>query len=196
MSTWFGDFNTICFSACVPLPSCNLLRSNNQNVSLSGLVSGAEADQCLSGPTSNVRDYSTAVIVVLGIVFIVYRRLRRPFGMSSAVGRAEMNMLLFTYSCILLLQFFTIGGIARNNGTFMVWASALHLGATACFFWTLIINAVILFQFVEDNTKTIQASRTMWQIRQTNAGLCARANMKTPLPSQLGRRGGQHGSSS
>jgi hypothetical protein len=91
MATWFGDFNNICFSACVPLPSCNLLRSNNHNVSLSGLASGAEAGQCLSGPTSNVRDYSTAVIVVLGIVFIVHRRLRRPFGMSSAVGTGLIN---------------------------------------------------------------------------------------------------------
>ncbi|KAF9280701.1 hypothetical protein BGZ68_007076 [Mortierella alpina] len=73
--------------------------------------------------------------------------------MFAAVGRTEMGVLFFTYTCILLLQVFTVGGAIPRSRTFMVWTSAFHLGIMVSFFWTLIINALILFQFVEDGTK-------------------------------------------
>ncbi|KAF9956042.1 hypothetical protein BGZ72_003068 [Mortierella alpina] len=64
-----------------------------------------------------------------------------------------MGVLFFTYTCILLLQIFTVGGVIPRSRTFMVWTSAFHLGIMVSFFWTLIVNALILFQFVEDGTK-------------------------------------------
>ncbi|KAF9100728.1 hypothetical protein BGX29_006339 [Mortierella sp. GBA35] len=63
--------------------------------------------------------------------------------MFVAVGRMEIGFLYMIYIFILLLQIFTIGGVVSRNRTFMVWASALHLGALVCFFWTLIITALV-----------------------------------------------------
>ncbi|KAK3823521.1 MAG: hypothetical protein J3Q66DRAFT_385870 [Benniella sp.] len=54
-----------------------------------------------------------------------------------------MTMLVMLYGCILALQFFTIGGVLLEHRTFKMWASAIHLGVIVCFFWTLIINALI-----------------------------------------------------
>jgi len=54
-----------------------------------------------------------------------------------------MAMMYLVYTCVLFLQIFTIGGLFESNGTFLIWASALHLGALVCFFWTLIVNAFI-----------------------------------------------------
>lgn len=54
-----------------------------------------------------------------------------------------MAKLYFVYTCVLFLQVFTIGGLFESNGTFLIWASALHLGALVCFFWTLLVNAFI-----------------------------------------------------
>ncbi|KAF9574793.1 hypothetical protein EC968_005579 [Mortierella alpina] len=73
--------------------------------------------------------------------------------MVPCAGRSEMGMLFFTYTCILLLQVFTVGSAIPRSRTFMVWTSAFHLGIMVSFFWTLIVNALILFQFVEDGTK-------------------------------------------
>jgi hypothetical protein len=54
-----------------------------------------------------------------------------------------MTMLVMLYGCIMVLQFFTIGGVLPEHRTFMMWASAIHLSVIVCFFWTLIINALI-----------------------------------------------------
>ena len=51
------------------------------------------------------------------------------------------------YSSILLFQVFTVGGVLVNDNrthrTFLVWVTALHLGALVCFFWTLVITALV-----------------------------------------------------
>lgn len=59
------------------------------------------------------------------------------------------------YSSILFLQVFTVGGVLVNDNrthrTFLVWTTALHLGALVCFFWTLVITALVrkvLFSFL------------------------------------------------
>lgn len=67
------------------------------------------------------------------------------------IGRTEIGFLYWIYSSILLLQIFTVGGVLgssfRSNNhihqNFLIWATALHLGALVCFFWTLIITALI-----------------------------------------------------
>ncbi|CAO3565908.1 unnamed protein product [Mortierella alpina] len=143
MPPWFGDFNSLCYSTCVPLPSCNLLNETRYNAAL----------QRCKPNSAPVRDMGTIVISLLGIVFITRQILWKAHRMFAAVGRTEMGVLFFTYTCILLLQVFTIGGAIPRSRTFMIWTSAFHLGIMVSFFWTLIVNALILFQFVEDGTE-------------------------------------------
>jgi hypothetical protein len=92
--------------------------------------------------------------------------------MFAAVGRTEMAHLYTIYSFILLLQVFTVGGVLVNDNrtrrTFLVWATALHLGALVCFFWTLVITTLVLFQFTDDGTKFmrqfITGTNTIWMV--------------------------------
>jgi len=181
--SWFGDFSALC-SACVPLPTCNLLNATLRTTIL---------DHCLLTPQlgrPSVRDLGTILISLLGIVVVTHRILNKSQQMLAAVGKAisrllerkigerarpcrtveeaksgrnkqnkhpscfsfpslpllgrtEMAMMYLVYTCVLFLQIFTIGGLFESNGTFLIWASALHLGALVCFFWTLIVNAFI-----------------------------------------------------
>ncbi|ORZ28883.1 chitin synthase III catalytic subunit [Lobosporangium transversale] len=164
MVPWFGDIYSLCFMACVPLPTCNLLKNATlqarpQPQSYSSTIQVHEQEQfhqCfLYGSNNNdssIQDPGTMTVSLLGFFFIAFL-LSNSHRKSSAVGRIEMSILFMIYSCILFLQIFTIGGVGSSSKKFIIWATALHLGATVSFFWTLIVNAFILYQFVDDGTK-------------------------------------------
>ncbi|KAK3844520.1 MAG: chitin synthase III catalytic subunit-domain-containing protein [Linnemannia gamsii] len=174
---WFGDFNALCITSCIPLPACNLLlpstalTTGNDTLtsyfqtssSSAGAGAGARAevgemgtfeDRCLNTGWP-VRDVGSVVVSVLGLAFVTWRILCKSRRMFSAVGRTEIGFLYMIYSVILLLQIFTVGGVLvpRTHQNFLMWATALHLGALVCFFWTLVITALVLFQFTDDGTK-------------------------------------------
>ncbi|KAF9096803.1 hypothetical protein BGX23_010373 [Mortierella sp. AD031] len=102
------------------------------------------SDRCMNSGWP-VRDIGAVVVSVLGLVFVVRYILLKSRRMFVAVGRMEIGVLYMIYIFILLLQIFTIGGVVSRNRTFMVWTSALHLGALVCFFWTLIITALVQY---------------------------------------------------
>ncbi|KAF9143830.1 hypothetical protein BG015_000295 [Linnemannia schmuckeri] len=162
---WFGDFNALCVSSCIPLPTCNLLLpstadSIETSASALGGTAGTETmetwtGRCLNNGGWPVRDVGSVVVSVLGLLFVVRQILVKSRRMFAAVGRTEVGFLYMIYICILLLQVFTVGGVLVNNRshqTFLTWVTALQLGALVCFFWTLIITALVLFQFTDDGT--------------------------------------------
>ncbi|KAK5814320.1 chitin synthase III catalytic subunit [Linnemannia elongata] len=167
--SWFGDFNALCFSSCVLLPTCNLLSAattaaDSFETSASALQGTAETGMgmwsdnlCLNNGGWPVRDVGSVVVSVLGLLFVVRQILVKSRRMFAAVGRTEIGYLYMIYSSILFLQVFTVGGVLVNDNrthrTFLVWTTALHLGALVCFFWTLVITALVLFQFTDDGTK-------------------------------------------
>ncbi|KAG0047430.1 hypothetical protein BGZ83_007519 [Gryganskiella cystojenkinii] len=160
--SWFGDFGALC-AACVPLPSCNLLSNHTLRDSI--------LDHCLLIPRQGhpaVRDLGTILISLLGIMTVAHQILYKSHRMFAAVGRTELSIMFFIYVCVLFLQVFTIGGHFPKNKTFLIWVSAFHLGAMVCFFWDLVLNAFILFQFVEDGTRQtmlfISGTNTAWMI--------------------------------
>lgn len=112
---------------------------------------------CLNNGGWPVRDVGSVVVSVLGLLFVVRQILVKSRRMFAAVGRTEIGYLYMIYSSILFLQVFTVGGVLVNDNrthrTFLVWTTALHLGALVCFFWTLVITALVLFQFTDDGTK-------------------------------------------
>ncbi|KAF9911410.1 hypothetical protein EC991_003666 [Linnemannia zychae] len=171
--SWFGDFNALCISSCIPLPTCNLLlpvttftggnetltsysQSSSPSASSKGLETFDFMDRCLNTGWP-VRDVGAVVVSILGLAFVTRQILCKSRRMFSAVGRTEIGFLYMIYSFILLLQIFTVGGVLvpENHQNFLMWATALHLGALVCFFWTLIITALVLFQFTDDGTNPI-----------------------------------------
>ncbi|KAG9066633.1 hypothetical protein KI688_012541 [Linnemannia hyalina] len=111
--SWFGDFNALCASSCVPLPTCNLLSASDAETSAS--AQEGTAGRCLNSGGWPVRDLGSVVISVLGLLFVVRQILIKSRRMFAAVGRTEMAHLYTIYSFILLLQVFTVGGVLVNN---------------------------------------------------------------------------------
>ncbi|KAF9130001.1 hypothetical protein BGW39_003562, partial [Mortierella sp. 14UC] len=158
--SWFGDFNALCVSSCIPLPTCNLLlpatsfNAGNDTLTSSYMQTSSSSsgesetfdfmDQCLNTGWP-VRDVGAVVVSVLGLAFVTRQILCKSRRMFSAVGRTEIGFLYMIYSLVLLLQIFTVGGVLvpESHQNFLMWATALHLGALVCFFWTLVITALI-----------------------------------------------------
>ncbi|KAG0377678.1 hypothetical protein BGX24_005652 [Mortierella sp. AD032] len=67
--------------------------------------------------------------------------------MFSAVGRTEIGFLYMIYSFILLLQIFTVGGVLvpRTHQNFLMWATALHLGALFITGTNIIWMGIVVF---------------------------------------------------
>lgn len=113
-----------------------------------------------------MRDLGTVIVSVLGLIFVTIRLLVKSRRMCMAVGRAEMGLLLVVYMLILVFQIFSIG-VAPKSIKFMMWISAFHLGAIVCFFWVLICKILIMFQFIEDGTKSTVKVRSNRSSRST-----------------------------
>ncbi|VDC05846.1 unnamed protein product [Peniophora sp. CBMAI 1063] len=161
--TVFGDLQPLCSH----VPSyylCNLfyrqlLENNDQNV-----LNGASAIQ-VSAPIGINPECGTlrlgqngslgniANIVVCGLSFfftlaLVYLTNRR----KAAVGRVELTAFLIAYLITLPLQILSTGSFLEQGSTALTAITAVHAGTVAALFWTLLGNAIVATQVVEDGT--------------------------------------------
>lgn len=67
-------------------------------------------------------------------------------------GRAEFRAFLVLYFISLPLQLVTTGSFLTQGTTGLVVVTAIHAGVVAALFWTLLGNAIISTQVVEDGT--------------------------------------------
>jgi len=70
----------------------------------------------------------------------------------AAVGRVEFRIFLILYLVTLALQLITTGSFLRQGTTALVAITAIHAGFVATTFWSLLANAVVATQIVEDGT--------------------------------------------
>lgn len=68
------------------------------------------------------------------------------------LGRVELRAFLVVYLITLPLQLISTGSFLEQGTTPLVVFTAIHAGAVAALFWTLLGNAVIATQIVEDGT--------------------------------------------
>ena len=106
IGSWFGDFNALCVSSCVPLPTCNLLSATAAADSFekSAPALGAETgtgmetwndDQCLNSGGWPVRDVGSVVVSVLGLLFVVRQIFVKSRRMFAAVGTFFLTFAFF-----------------------------------------------------------------------------------------------------
>jgi hypothetical protein len=67
-------------------------------------------------------------------------------------GRVELRAFLALYLVTLPLQLITTGSFLEQGTTPLVVITAIHAGAVAALFWTLLGNALVATQVVEDGT--------------------------------------------
>jgi hypothetical protein len=72
--------------------------------------------------------------------------------LTQSPGRIELRAFLVVYLITLPLQLITTGSFLEQGTTSLVVFTAIHAGAVAALFWTLLGNALVATQIVEDGT--------------------------------------------
>jgi len=160
--TRFGDFQPLCTN--VPsYPWCNLFYRELQHTAPAALL-GVSFDSTSApvginpkcgilrtgsensvGNIANILACAFSIVVTL---WLIYRCNHR----KAAVGRVELRAFLVMYLFTLPLQLVTTGSFLEQGTTPLVVLTAIHAGAVAALFWTLLGNAIIATQVVEDGT--------------------------------------------
>ncbi|KAH9030742.1 chitin synthase III catalytic subunit [Lactarius pseudohatsudake] len=160
--TRFGDFKPLCRD--VPsYPWCNLFYRELQHRAPAALL-GASFDtksapvginpKCgipRTGSENSIGNVANIIACAFSIVvtlWLIYRCNHR----KAAVGRVELRAFLVVYLFTLPLQLVTTGSFLQQGSTTLVVFTAIHAGAVAALFWTLLGNAIVATQVVEDGT--------------------------------------------
>ncbi|TFK37354.1 chitin synthase III catalytic subunit [Crucibulum laeve] len=162
MPTHFGDFQPLC-SETPSYPWCNLFYRQLQRASNSTLlppsVPSVSAPVGINpecgilrtghdGSIGNVANIAVCGASVFFVAFLVWACNRR----KAAVGRIELLLFLSLYLLTLPLQLLTTGSILEQGSLPLVVLTAIHAGSVAALFWSLLANALVATQVVEDGT--------------------------------------------
>ncbi|KAG2066833.1 hypothetical protein BDR04DRAFT_1167369 [Suillus decipiens] len=160
--TQFGDFQTLC-SQVPSYTWCNLfyrqLQTNDPTVLVGSSKDAASAPVGVN-PECGIPKVNTngslgniANIIVCGLSFFVIGALIYFTGRrKAAVGRVELRIFFVLYLLTLPFQLITSGSLLTQGSTALVVLTAIHAGLVATLFWTLLANAIVATQIVEDGT--------------------------------------------
>jgi len=158
----FGDFSTLC-SEVPSYAWCNLFyRQVLHNDA--ALLTGLSADPATApvgvnpacgiplvqtngslGNIANIIACGLSVVVVVALIVFSSRR-------KAAVGRTELRIFFGVYISTLIFQILTTGSVIQQGTQGLVIVTAIHAGLVATLFWTLLANAIVATQVVEDGT--------------------------------------------
>lgn len=147
-STDYGKFADFCHDATLPI--CNLL-SNNHNQT--GPWDESTACQLVGIPLSgghhlgNLGSILLCAIAILVTSFLVLLSERK----KAAVGRREMQLFLIGYILISICEIFTVGEFPLSS-TVRIAFTGIHIGMIVATTWTLLLNAVVGYQILDDGT--------------------------------------------
>lgn len=160
--TRFGDFEPLCRNT-PSYPWCNLFYRELQHHAPAFLI-GASANttsapvginpKCgiprvgFDSSIGNIANILACSFSILVLLFLIVR----CNGRKAAVGRIELRAFLILYLFTLPLQLITTGSFLEQGTTSLVVFTAIHAGAVAALFWTLLGNALVATQIVEDGT--------------------------------------------
>ncbi|OAX39071.1 hypothetical protein K503DRAFT_865701 [Rhizopogon vinicolor AM-OR11-026] len=157
----FGDFQTL----CTQVPSytwCNLfyrqllttdesvLQGLSQNtttapVGVNPVCGIPKVNDGSLGNIANILACGLSCFVVLSLIHFTGRR-------KAAVGRVELRIFFCLYLLTLPFQLITTGSFLTQGSSALVVLTAIHAGLVATLFWTLLANAIVATQVVEDGT--------------------------------------------
>jgi len=97
------------------------------------------------GNIANIICCGVSFFVVLFILAKTHRR-------RAAVARVEFRFFLFIYLISLVFNLLTTGSIFEQGSKTLTILTAIHAGIVSALFWTLVGNAIVSTQLVEDGT--------------------------------------------
>ena len=119
------------------------------------------------GSIGNIANILACSFSILVLIFLIVRCNSRKAAVGkstlslspslyassdSTPGRIELRAFLTLYLFTLPLQLITTGSFLEQGTTTLVVFTAIHAGAVAALFWTLLGNALVATQIVEDGT--------------------------------------------
>ncbi|KAF9226027.1 hypothetical protein BS17DRAFT_776515 [Gyrodon lividus] len=158
----FGDFETLC-SQVPSYTWCNLFYrqvSTHDNTLFTGAsVNSTSAPvgvnpECgipkvqTNGSLGNIANIIACALSVFVVVALIVFTGRR----KAAVGRSELRLFLIVYLLTLPFQILTNGSVLQQGTTALVVLTAIHAALVTTLFWTLLANAIVATQIVEDGT--------------------------------------------
>jgi len=158
----FGDFQPLC-SNTPSYPWCNLFYSQLQRSSpdtLSGLSIPSSSAPVGINPTcgiplvgsddslSNIANIAACGVSLILVGYLVFHCHRR----KAAVGRIELLNFLILYFLTLAFQLVTTGSFLEQGSKALVIVTAIHAGLVITLFWSLLTNALVATQVVEDGS--------------------------------------------
>jgi len=162
MPVRFGDFQPLC-SSTPSYPWCNLLYAQllrSSPSTLTGLsipTSSAPVGVNPScgipraghdGSLGNIANIIVCAVSMVVVIWFIVAASRR----KAAVGRIELLIFLTFYLFTLPLQLITTGSFLQQGSTALIVITAIHAGAVAMVFTSLLANAIVATQVVEDAT--------------------------------------------
>ncbi|KAN0085627.1 Chitin synthase III catalytic subunit [Tylopilus felleus] len=158
----FGDFSTLC-SQVPSYAWCNLFYRqvlDNDRTLLTGLSTNPATAPVGVNPECGIPLVQTngslgniANLIVCGLsVFVVVALIVFSSRRKAAVGRTELRIFFGVYLLTLIFQILTTGSVIQQGSKGLVILTAIHAGLVATLFWTLLGNAIVATQIVEDGT--------------------------------------------
>jgi len=158
----FGDFQPLCTDT-PSYPWCNLfyaqlLRSSSDTLTGLSIPSSSAPvgvnPSCgipllnQDGSISNVANIAACGVSIIFVIYLVLHCHRR----KAAVGRTELLHFLILYLLTLAFQLVTTGSFLEQGSRPLVIVTAIHAGLVITLFWSLLANALVATQVVEDGT--------------------------------------------
>jgi hypothetical protein len=109
------------------------------------------------GNVANAAVCGASIFFTLFLIFLCNRR-------KAAVGRIELRTFLIMYLITLPFQLLTTGSFLEQGSQALVVLTAIHAGLIVAVFWTLLANAIVSTQVVEDGTPSSIIPLTVFSV--------------------------------
>ena len=158
MSLQFGNFTAICRDSYLavcnlwtpqPTRSCTLTQYQVSGGSVKNIGMSLNPfyhHYRLTLFYVRLGDVAICGISIVLVLIVMYRTYKK----QAAVGRSEMNILYTFFAVQLTFQLITSGGFVSD--TTMQMLSGLQMGFVVGFFWVLMVNGFVGYQWIEDGS--------------------------------------------
>ncbi|KAE8352315.1 chitin synthase export chaperone [Aspergillus coremiiformis] len=160
----FGDFDTICQKAALPL--CSLVGPASSISGATGIIPNCYARNIELANTIIFEGAASFVhIIALGMTVIMILHVRSKF---TAVGRKEIITFFYIYMLLTMCSLVIDAGVVPPRSGPFPYFVAVQNGLTSALCTSLLVNGFVGFQLYEDGTVL-----SVWLLRLTSATMFA-----------------------
>ncbi|KKK22123.1 hypothetical protein AOCH_005584, partial [Aspergillus ochraceoroseus] len=160
----FGDFDSICRKAALPL--CSLVGPPSSISGATGVIPNCYARNIELANTIIFEGAASFVhIIALGMTMIMILHIRSKF---TAVGRKEIITFFYIFLALTVCSLVIDAGVVPPRSGPFPWFVAVQNGLASALCTSLLVNGFVGFQLYEDGT-----ALSVWLLRLTSVAMFA-----------------------